>query len=232
MGSQSSASANPLQPARQPPSKDLTHVGPQAGTECALGEGGPAGETSDPGGAEPGLGAARTAVLRPLCALLLAPARAGTSVRPGASVRCLDAPLAPGTWRGRLKCKLRKLTFEVVTPSWKSAQGPPREAYPDLGARLLARKSGGCQACPLQFSHPGLAPWKLGTVSEEAPSRAPRLSPWLPESRVFSSAHQGRSKRPCGIPGPAFSPDFPQRGPTKVPPRLPSFPLPTSLGLP
>lgn len=64
-------------------------------------------------------------------------------------MRWLDAPLAPGTWCGRLKCKLRKLTFEVVTPSWKWAQGPPRESYSDLGARFLARKSGGCQACPL-----------------------------------------------------------------------------------
>lgn len=97
--------------------------------------------------------------------------------------------------------------------------GRTGETYPTQGrASLLG--SGGCQACPLPVWHLGLAPWKLGPVSEEAPIRLPWLSPGLPESGVFPSAHRSGNTCACGLLGPAWSVDPPtaraQQSPTRV----------------
>lgn len=96
--------------------------------------------------------------------------------------------------------------------------GRGRPTRPRAAPRCL--EVGGYQACPLPVWHLGLTPWKLGPVSEEAPIRLPRLSPGLPECRVFPKAHRGGNTCACGLLGPAWSVDPPtaraQHSPTRV----------------
>lgn len=98
--------------------------------------------------------------------------------------------------------KTDRRLLEVVTLSWKSAQGPQREAYSDLGARLVAPKSG--TAKPALYSSRVLV-WLLGNWGlffEKAPGRAPRAFPVAPRVQGVSERSQGQGKRPGGISGP------------------------------
>ena len=109
----------------------------------------------------------------------------------------------------------------------------PAEGEPNpTPGRISWRGSGGCQACPYPSSP--ILVWLVGngSVSEEAPSRLPRLSRWFPESRMLPSVHQ--DTRPCGLLGPACCADpFPARAqpdPTPVSLTPPPRPRLTSLG--
>ena len=110
-------------PARQPPLNCLTRDGRHAGTQCALGQGGPAGDTS-------GLGTDRGRE-RHLCSGLqftwLPPLQPGTSVRPGMLGVQVDAPPASALGGGGSDARRKARAFPSRDcPRWKSAQGLQR----------------------------------------------------------------------------------------------------------
>lgn len=120
------------------------------------------------------------------------PPQPGVSVRPGTSMRRMDAPFPRGILQGRLKCKLRKLT-EV-------AQGPVKGGLPEPRGAPHGVKVRSCRVRPLQFPLPGLSRWKLGSVTEELPARFCFFFSMAPQTYgVFQRPLKPRLRRILGL---------------------------------